>query len=38
MYIYLLIGYTKQLYIFHLLDTVDLAQLDQSTRLKKVFF
>jgi hypothetical protein len=32
-----LIGYTKQLYAFYLLDTVDLVQLDRSVCLRKSF-
>jgi hypothetical protein len=34
MHIYLLIGYIKQSYIFYLLDTIDLIQLDRLTCLK----
>jgi hypothetical protein len=36
-YIYLLIGYTKQLYIFYLLNIIDLVQLDQLVCLKFFF-
>jgi hypothetical protein len=31
-------GYTKQSYIFYLLDTIDLVQLDRLACLKKSFF
>jgi hypothetical protein len=34
-YIYLLIGYTKQSYAFYLLDIIDLVQLDRLACLRK---
>jgi hypothetical protein len=37
MYIYLLIGYTKQSYTSYLLDIINLAQLDESARLRNFF-